>query len=234
VGDHKEISVNQPSASALAIKELIFVPALITLAVTIVRLAGELLHGPQILFNSDAGGAWAVVGIVWLVPVLGVYFALKLAAHGHGPATVGRGLAAVGCALLGLLIVVVCSHVGSQLKIQQNFCGRLVYIWIVVLVAALVTFPGWPALFRTLAAYAYAARLPVAVVMFFAFWRDWGTHYDAMPSDMPEGLSLLAKYLWLGLFPQLIFWVGLTILVGMFFGSLAGLLARLARPKTQA
>lgn len=225
--------MNQPSATDLEIKDLILVPALITLAVTAVRLAGELLHGPQILFNSDAGGAWAVVGIVWLVPVLGVYFGLKLAAKGRGPATVGRGLAAVGSALLGLLIVVVCTHVGSQLKIQQNFCGRLVYIWIVVLVAALVTFPGWPALFRTIAAYAYAARVPVAIVMFFAFWRDWGTHYDAVLADMPEGLGLMAKYLWLGFFPQLIFWVGLTILVGMFFGSLAGVCARLVRPQAQ-
>ena len=225
--------MNEPSTTALDVKRLILVPALVTLAVTAARLAGELLHGPRLFFNSDPGGPWAVVGIIWLAPIFGVYFALKLAACGRGLRSLVRALAAVGLALLGMVILVYFSHLGSRLQIQQHFRGRLLYVWMVVAMAALVTLPGWPVLFRTLAAYAYAARVPVAIVMFFAFWRNWGTHYDAVPSDMPESFGLLAKYLWLGFFPQLIFWVGMTILVGMFFGSIASVFARLARRKPQ-
>lgn len=223
--------MSEPSTTNLDIKRLILVPALVTLAVTLARLAGELLHGPRRFFNPDAGGAWAIVGIIWLAPIFGIYLAMKLAGCGHGPKSVGRAL---GFAFLGLAVVFVFSFLGSLLHLQQHFRGRLVYLWMVVAAAALVTLPGWAALFRTLIAYAYAARVPVAVVMFVAFWRDWGTHYDAVPPDLPEGLSLVAKYLWLGFFPQLIFWVGLTVLAGMFFGSLAAVVARFARRNRQA
>ena len=222
--------MNEPSTTSLDIKRLIFVPALVTLAVTAARLAGELGHGPRRLFNSDPGGSWAVVGIIWLAPIFGIYFALKLAAHGHGPKSRGR---AVGFAFLGVAVVFAFSFVGALLHLQQHFWVRLLYFWTVVAVAALVTLPGWTALFRTLVAYAYAARVPVAVVMLFAFWRDWGTHYDAIPPDLPEGLSLLTKYLWLGFFPQLILWVGATVLAGMLFGSLAAALAHLPRRQAQ-
>jgi hypothetical protein len=218
--------VNEPSTTALDVKRLILVPALVTLAITAARLTGELMHGPRMFFNPDPGGPWAVVGIIWLAPIFGIYFALKLAAHGQGPKSLGR---AVAFALLGVAVVFAFSFVGSLLHLQQNFRGRLLYLWMVVAVAALVTLPGWAALFRTLVAYAYAARVPVAVVMFFAFWRDWGTHYDAVPPDLPDGLGLLAKYVWLGFFPQLISWVGLTVLAGMLFGSLAAAIAHLAR-----
>jgi hypothetical protein len=78
-------------------------------------------------------------------------------------------------------------------------------------------------------AYAYSARVPVAILMFFAIRGGWGTHYDAAPSDMPAGMALLPKYLRLGFFPQLILWVGFTTVSGMLFGSVAAALARLAR-----
>jgi hypothetical protein len=81
---------------------LILVPALITLAVTALRLVGELMRWNPTFFSREAGGAGAVVGIVWLVPVFGVYFARKLVAAGLGPARAGRAL---GMALLGLTFV---------------------------------------------------------------------------------------------------------------------------------
>lgn len=222
--------MNERSTTALDIKRLILVPALVTLAVTAVRLAGELMHGPGRFFNSDPGGPWAIVGIIWLAPIFGIYFALKLDAHGQGPKSQGR---AVMFALLGVAVFFTFSFVGSLLHLQQNFRGRLLFLWAFVVVAALITRPGWAALFRTLVAYAYAARVPVAAVMFFAFWRDWGTHYDAVPHDFPDGLGLVAKYLWLGFFPQLIAWVSVTILAGMLSGSLAAGIAHLARRKAR-
>jgi hypothetical protein len=51
---------------------LLLVPALITLAVTVVRLVGELMRWNPTFFSREAGGAGAIVGIVWLVPVFGV------------------------------------------------------------------------------------------------------------------------------------------------------------------
>lgn len=218
------------SDSSLDIRGLIFMPALITLGITLVRLAGERLHGPRFLFNSDPGGLWSIVGIIWLAPIFGIHFALKLAARGQGPKSVGR---AVGFTLLGVAEVIAFSLLGELFHLQQHFPGGLLYLCAVVAVAALGTLRGWPALFRTLVAYAYAARVPVAVVMFFAFWRDWGTHYDAVPPDLPDNLSLLAKCVWLGFVSQLVFWVGITVLAGMVFGSLAAGIAHVARRKPQ-
>src|SRR5262245_60615924 len=61
------------------IKRLITVPAIITLAVTLLRLVGEFMNLPSWLANKDAGGPGALIGIAWLAPVFGVYFAMKLA-----------------------------------------------------------------------------------------------------------------------------------------------------------
>ena len=53
---------------------LILVAAVITLAVTLLRLVGELQQWSSALFNREPGGGGAIVGIVWLVPVFGIYF----------------------------------------------------------------------------------------------------------------------------------------------------------------
>ncbi len=59
--------------------QLVKVPALITLAVTFLRLIGEFMDLPAFLANKEAGGPGAIIGIVWLAPIFGVYFAKKLA-----------------------------------------------------------------------------------------------------------------------------------------------------------
>ncbi len=59
------------------IKKLITVPAIITAVVTIVRLLAEFGNLPSWLANKEAGGAGAVIGIVWLVPIFAVYFTTK-------------------------------------------------------------------------------------------------------------------------------------------------------------
>jgi hypothetical protein len=58
--------------------KLIFVPALITLGITLLRLCAELLHLPSWLANRQVGGMGALIGISWLPPILGIYFAHKL------------------------------------------------------------------------------------------------------------------------------------------------------------
>jgi hypothetical protein len=59
--------------------KLILVPALITLGITLLRLCAELMQLPSWLASRDAGGMGALIGISWLPPIFGVYFALKLA-----------------------------------------------------------------------------------------------------------------------------------------------------------
>jgi hypothetical protein len=59
--------------------KLILVPALITLGITLLRLTGEFLDLPSWLANKKAGGPGALIGISWLPPILGIYFAYKLA-----------------------------------------------------------------------------------------------------------------------------------------------------------
>ena len=60
------------SQDASRIGKLILVPAVITLAVTLLRLVGELQGWSPTLFNrGDRPFSRALVGIVWLVPVFG-------------------------------------------------------------------------------------------------------------------------------------------------------------------
>src|SRR5260370_38288123 len=61
----------QAGDGSVALKPLILVPAVITLAITLLRLTGEGLEWSPPFFGREAGGAMAIVGIVWLVPVLG-------------------------------------------------------------------------------------------------------------------------------------------------------------------
>jgi hypothetical protein len=60
--------------------KLILVPALITLGITLLRLGGEFMDLPSWLASKKAGGPGALIGISWLPPIFGVYFAYKLAA----------------------------------------------------------------------------------------------------------------------------------------------------------
>src|SRR2546426_2025262 len=78
------------SNNRVDITRLIFIPSVITLAVTLLRLIGELQHWSPVLFNPAAGGGGAIMGITWLVLIFGIYFALKLFNAGEGPARIGK------------------------------------------------------------------------------------------------------------------------------------------------
>lgn len=205
----------------LSIQKLILVPAILTLGITLLRLVGELQHWSKTFFNPGVG----IVGITWLPPVFGIYFAVRLAISGDGPRSVWR---AIGFAALGIAVGIGCVYVGGVFHVDRSFYIRLIYVWLAFGLAGLVTWPGWPALFKTLVAYGYAARLPVAMIMLLAIYGNWGTHYDVAPGDMPS-MGWVAKWFWIGLVPQLVLWVGFTIATGMFFGSLAAGVLRLIR-----
>lgn len=212
----------------VSIPRLILVPALITLAVTLLRLFGELQHWSTEWFNNSSGGvtpqgvSW-IVGIVWLPLPFGIYFALRLARAGRGPRSVGR---AVAMAVLGLLLLAVFFTLVLPRLSALSFRPFLLSIWAVGVVAAALQWFGWRDLFKTLAAYGLAARVVVVLVMLLAMLGRWGTHYDYGQEPDAAQLSFAFKFWWLAFFPQLVFWVGFTIVLGALSGSIAYALAR--------
>jgi len=72
-----------------------------------------------------------------------------------------------------------------MLGIHAGYHGQLIAFCAAFAIAAAIQYPAWPSLFKTLLAYAYAARIPVVVLMFFAMKGNWGTHYDAVTRDAP-------------------------------------------------
>jgi len=219
---------NQDSSTQVSSLRLILVPGLITLAVTILRLVGELQHWSRLLFNPSAGGGGALVGIAWLAPIFGIYFALKLTGAGARPASLGR---ATVFTMVGFLVM---GGGGALMGLSLGRSYALLAGGMVLLAAAaVIPLAGWPALTKTLIAYGYAARIPVAIVMFFAMQGQWGTHYDAPPPNLPE-MSFWPKYVLIGLLPQLIFWVTFTVITGSLFGIIATALFRRQQAPTQA
>lgn len=204
----------------------IWVPALITLAITILRLVGELQHwSPRLFGTGEAGGVGAIVGISWLPIIFGPYFAVKLANAGHGPSSNGKaiGLALASGVVLFLGIFLLFKSLGSALALVA---------FAVTLGAAFVARAGWTALGSTLLAYAFAARIPVLVVMFIAMKAQWTTHYSAIDPRLASA-PFWTQYVEEAFLPQMFGWVGYTVVLGSIFGTVVGAVAR-RKPAVQA
>ncbi len=207
---------------------LVLGPAAITLLVTVLRLAGELSGWDPRLFSRAPGGAFAPVGIVWLVPVFGAYFALALVRADVGPPSLG-GLALR--ALAGLLSVPVSVAVSRALGLGP--VGTIGVFGVASLAAAALAWSGWPALGRTLLLYGLLARLPVAAIMLVSIGAAWDTHYSKGPPGFPL-MGVVATWFWIGLVPQLTLWIGFTLVVGALAGALTLAVARRGRPMARA
>jgi hypothetical protein len=217
---------------------LVLVPSIITLAVTILRLTGELRHWSVKWFSSETGGivpsgmSW-LFGITWLAAIFGAYFAVRLVRSGQKPQSLGK---AIFFAAVGILIFFAYAPVTRFLctMLSIRFPQYLIFVWFFWILAGVLQYFAWCDLFKVLLIYAYAARIPVAIVMFFAMLGHWGTHYDYVGMQMP--LSGLPRYLWLAFFPQLVGWVGFTLTLGSVAGILLISILRLsglpARNKT--
>ena len=151
--------MNQSADPQVPIKSLILVPALITLAITLLRLSGELLNWSSLLFNREPGGGGALIGIVWLVPIFGFYFAHKLVNLGIRPGSTGR---VFGFSFLALVVCV--ALFGFAMSLPAASIGQFAAVATGAAVGILLTCKGWPALTSTLLAYGVAARIPVALI----------------------------------------------------------------------
>jgi hypothetical protein len=208
-----------------SVLRLIRIPALISLGVTLLRLIGELNHWSPALFNRQAGGGGAIVGIAWLVPVFGVYFALKLAQSGAAPLKAARTLLYAAAALVAFLAIGFGG--GRVLGLDPNtpsFTGFFLFI-VASAVAATIAYVGSPVLAKVLLAYGFAARIPVVVVMLVAMLGNWGTHYDVAPPGFPE-MGVLTRWLMIGVVPQFTIWIAFTMVIGCLFGGLTLALLR--------
>ncbi len=211
-----------------SLTSLILVPAIITLAITILRLVGELQHWPSPLFSDKGGGGGAIVGISWLPIIFGPYFAAKLLKSGDRPSSLWKTIV---FAIVGFTLMV-----GGAILAFGMSKGSLVMVLgglIIIAAGGAIQLPGWPSLAKTLLAYGYTARIPVAIIMFFAMQGSWGTHYDAVPPEVAS-MSLLSKWALFGLAPQLVMWIVYTMSVGALFGGItaAVLKGRQATPQT--
>lgn len=168
------------------------------------------------------------MGISWLPLIFGPYFALKLYRGGHGPSSAGR---AVGCAVIGLVIFLLGVFLGYGPGFR--FPGHQALGYALMAASAILQLGGWRSFAKALLAYAYAARIPVAIVGYFAIRGNWGTHYDAPPPGMAVPANLFAKFVAIGLLPQLIFWTAYTVIVGGLLGTIFVALRR-HRPATVA
>jgi len=194
---------------------MILLPGLITLGVTLLRLTGERLGWSKAFFNPEPGGGGALVGIVWLIPIFGILFALKLAGLGHGPAGLGKafGLAFAAFALMVAIIVSI-----NALKLP--FVASLFLIGVGSIAGIALAWRGWPELAKALLLYGFAARLPVAAVALVAMLGDWKTHYDVSPPELPA-MGVWPRFFMIGLMPQMTIWLFVTVVLGLIFGSVA-------------
>jgi len=205
----------------LSIAGLIAVPAVITLLITILRLYGELQGWPARFFSTAAGGGGALVGISWLPIIFGPYFALKVAGSGDGPASNGK---AIGLAFAGLVVMVVGGFILAKGFTVSPLLALLGMV--VMLVGGLVARVGWPSLGNTLFAYAFAARIPVLIVMFIAMRAGWSTHYSAIDPRLASA-PFWKQFVDEALLPQMLLWIGYTVVVGSIFGTIvAAIFAR--------
>jgi hypothetical protein len=204
---------------------LIVIPALIAFAVTLLRLTGELLRWSPRWFDNEGGGvtpsgvSW-VIGITWLAAPFGVYFAVRLIAAGQRPANLFRAiaLAAAGLIILAVGVRLIVPRLGLGLR------ASLLLIWAFSVLPAALIRGAWPALWRVLLGYGLASRIPVAVIMFLAMRGTWHTHYDYGGQVSVD--ELWFSYIWFGLIPQTVFWVGFTILLGMLAGTITAAVYR--------
>lgn len=207
---------------------LVWVPALITLGVTLLRLTGELQGWSPSLFSREAGGGGSPVGIVWLIFLFGIYFALRLARVGEEPRALGP---AFGWPLLGFAIATLSLVAGVSLF--PSPVAQLALFFVASWLAVAVARRGWPALWRVLLAYGFLARLPVLVVMFLSIFGSWDTHYAKPRPDFPA-MGPWGLFFWTALLPQFGIWIYLTVVLGMLMGAATVAIRRQMRGRAAA
>jgi hypothetical protein len=192
---------------------LVLWPAAATLAVTALRVTGELLNWTPALFSRSVGGGGALVGIVWLIPIFGAYFGHRLSSRTPEPPRLGKALGWNAAAL-----VVLASFLAVGFAQPTASATQFLAIGLGSWAAIAVAWRGWPALVATLVRYGVLARIPVILVILLGILGHWRTHYDTPPPGLPE-MGSLATWAAIGLIPQLTLWMAATVVLGLFVAA---------------
>ena len=215
------------SEQPVSIAKLILIPAVICLGVTLLRLVGELQNWSEFWFSRAPGGGGSPIGISWLTLIFAAYFGIKLAKAGETPKSYLRVILS---AVAGIVLLAGALFIAGQPPVAT---WKFVVAFLLFVLATAIQYPAWPKLFKTLLAFGYAVRIPVAILMFFAIRGKWGTHYDVLPSpDFPDN-GFWSTYIQIGFLPQMVLWVAFTIVVGGLFAGVAAAIAGRRKPATQ-
>ena len=215
------------SEQRVSIARLIFWPAVICLGVTLLRLVGELQNWNEFWFSRAAGGGGSPIGVSWLTLIFAAYFGYKLVKAGETPKSYGR---AILMAFVGIAILVGAALFAGQPPIPT---WKMAVLFGLTVVAMAVQYPAWPMLCKTLLAFGYAVRIPVAIVMYFAIRGQWGTHYDVLPPNFTD-TGFWSTYMQIGFLPQMVFWIAFTVILGGLFASVAAAIAGRSKHAQQA
>lgn len=206
---------------------MVLVPAVVTLLVTLLRLFGELQGWDARLFNKEAGGPGALVGIAWLVLLFGFWFGWRLRRDG-AQVKVGRALllyVLAGGVFAGGVWALTASGLTKFPKPEAPGQPEgTSYMLAVMALVPLVALAAWPRLTLTLIAYGLLARIPVIAVTWFAVHNDWGTHYDRLGPGL-AATTETERFLLLSM-AQVTFWPFVfTTVAGGVLGCLGAALA---------
>lgn len=219
-----------PPERAVSMSKPILVAALISLAITLLRLYGELHDGSSFYFSKEPGGGGSPIGVDWLIPIVGIWFGIRLKRGGQGPKNPKRALLV---ALVALVFLVACFAYTNPKAPTPSPTVKIAIITLASLIAGVVVFSTWKRLGGALVVYAYLAHLPVLVVMYIAMQHGWGTHYEKGFPGLPE-MEFTTKFLVIAVLPQLVTWIGTTAFLGGFLGQIAALFVRARAPVAAA
>lgn len=218
----------------VTIPRLIWMPSVISLGITLLRLIGERQRWSYTWFNPTSlgilpsGTSW-VIDVSWLALPFGAYFAWKLAAAGHAPESLFKAYFCVGS---GLLVIIALFFLTP--KVPVGFPYIFAFIWAGMAIAGIIQMYAWSELFNTLFAYALATRIPVLLLTILAMRGNWGTHYDFVRFGPAQATPLVPRIFWYAVFPQLVFWVAVAIFSGMLAGVVTFSVVRKRQPTRQA
>jgi hypothetical protein len=197
----------------------VVIAGIITLALTALRLYGELEGWDPQHFNREAGGKGALVGISWLMPIFGLWFGARLARNGLAPAHKGR---AIALPLIGFLLMAgIFALQFNVLKLEGDAARAL--FWVTGPLCALFAVFAWPALAGANLGYGLLARLPIVAITYWAVSQGWDVHHVKLPPGSKVAEADRAFVLSMA---QLTMWIPFTILIGGFFGGIAAALTR--------
>jgi hypothetical protein len=202
-------------------------PSLITLAVSALRVVGEL----QGWITRQSGGAAHPLGIVWLVLVFGAWFGWRFERAGHGP-RVRRpwlwGLLAL-LALAGTIAWLARPYLDAA-PTAETLARMRVGLWFIVALAitlAAAMFVVWRRLAVTLLVYGLLARAGVVAITWLAKVAGWRLHHVKFgpPGVEPEGVGETVLSACVAQFGV---WVPFTVIAGTLAGGIARAFVRRA------